>query len=98
MSAGPSDWNDPLDPIVVTVEEVASGQSAVVRVVHEEGHGGWQFYDSIPAAGRQPVIVPKAEIIAHDGSLHAVTDLPVGWQAKRLAPGMPWERTPLSSS
>ena len=89
-----SDWADPPDPVVITVADVASGAKPVVWVVHEPGHGGWQFYDSFEVGDRRPVVLPKTDLLALDQSLEAIIDLPVGWQAVREAPGAPWTRSP----
>ncbi len=43
--AGASGWDDPLHPVGMTTEAVANKRKPVLRVVHDEGHGGWQFYD-----------------------------------------------------
>jgi hypothetical protein len=86
-----SAWDDPLDPIGITSEAVAKKRQPVLRVVHEEGHGGWQFYDDVePLEG--PVVLPKAEILKLDSSLSAVMDLPVGWEATRKDSKSPWVR------
>jgi hypothetical protein len=34
------DWDDPLDPVVVTIAEVANGSRSALVVRHEGGHGG----------------------------------------------------------
>lgn len=85
-------WDDPLDPIGITSEAVAKRRQPVLRVVHEKGHGGWQFYDDIePLKG--PVVLSKPEILKLDPSLSAVTDLPVGWEAIRKDARSPWVRS-----
>jgi hypothetical protein len=88
-------WDDPLDPVVITVQEIASGSRAALVVRHEEGHGGWQVLDGADVSGRKPVVVPKEAILSMDPSLVDVIDLPVGWRASRAAAGAPWSRTPI---
>jgi hypothetical protein len=88
------DWNNPLDPIVTTVEEILSGQRSVLLVMHDEGHGGWQFYDGHDLSDRAPTFVPKDDMLAVDPSLTEVTDLPCGWRAHRLTKGQTWVREP----
>jgi hypothetical protein len=88
-------WNDPLDPVVVTVAEVASGERPVLRVVHEPGHGGWQFFDGRPIGDRQPVIMPKADVLELDPTLSGLVDLPTGWLAHRTSRDSEWIRRPL---
>lgn len=85
-------WSDPLDPVVITVSEVATGQRPAMRVRHSYGPGGWQFYDDAPLRSREPVVVLKDEILALDDSLRQVTDLPVGWEAVRESTQGPWTR------
>jgi hypothetical protein len=91
------DWDDPLDPVAITVDEVLSGERVVVLVRHDAGHGGWQFYDGEDVTGRTPAVVPKNELLRLDGSLAKVTDLPVGWLARRAGKGQPWVRQPLTA-
>jgi len=88
------EWSDPLDPVAITVEEVAAGERDVLLVRHDEGHGGWQFYDGEDVAGRAPFVMPKEELLRIDPTLEAVTDLPVGWSARRESKRHPWQRKP----
>lgn len=89
-------WDDPLDIAVTTVAEVASGKNPVLVVIRDEGVGGglggWQMYDGLNLSGRSPVCVAKPDLIALDPTLSEITDLPVGWEAHRTAPGQPWQR------
>lgn len=86
-----SAWDDPLDPVGVTTEAVVKQRKPVLRVRHEAGHGGWQFYDDAePLQG--PVVLPKAELLKLDPSLTPVKDLPEGWEAIRRASGDRWVR------
>ncbi|SKA98543.1 hypothetical protein SAMN02745166_02791 [Prosthecobacter debontii] len=89
-----SDWFSPLDPAVITTEAVAQRRQPVTRIVHEDGHGGWQFYDDIEPL-RGPVVLPKPDMLALDPSLALVTDLPVGWEATRETVSDPWVRSEL---
>jgi hypothetical protein len=91
LSTHASPWNNPIDPVAIATESVAAGQRPILRVVHEEGPGGWQFYDGGPLQGK-PVVLPKAEVLKRDASLAAVTDLPVGWEATRSSPSGKWLR------
>lgn len=81
---------------VITVDEVVSGERDVLLVLHEEGHGGWQFYDGQDVSTRRPTVIVRDEILKLDDSLTDVTDLPVGWMARRSAKGQPWVREPLA--
>ena len=86
------DWANPLDPVVTTVDEVSAGERPVLLVLHDEGHGGWQFYDGFDVSDRSPTFMPKSEILSLDPTLAAVTDLPRGWQGCRAAIGAEWVR------
>jgi hypothetical protein len=89
-----NNWNSPLDPVVVTTESIASGRSAVLLVIHEEGHGGWQLHDRSEIAGERPHVLPKEGVLRLDPTLAEITDLPVGWKAERARKGAPWIRKP----
>ena len=91
MGADTTSWDNQLDPIVITTEAVRDGRQPIARVLHEEGHGGWQMYDDAEPLGK-PVVFPKVEILAIDPSLAEITDLPVGWQAVRESVSGPWVR------
>jgi hypothetical protein len=89
----PMPWDDPLDPVAVTVGEVALGERDVLLVIHDEGHGGWQFYDGDDVSQRKPFIIPKADLLNIDPSLNEVIDLPVGWRAERRSKYHPWNKS-----
>lgn len=85
-------WSSPLDTIAITTPAIAERRHPVLRVVHDEGHGGWQFYDDIePLIG--PVVLPKAVFLELDPSLIEITDLPVGWEAVRETQDRTWSRS-----
>lgn len=92
MKATAAGWDDPLDPVAIASQAVADKRQPVLRVVHEDGPGGWQFYDdTVPLEG--PVALPKEDILSIDPSLAEIKDLPVGWEAIRAAPSGKWART-----
>ena len=86
-----SSWEDPLDPIVIATEAVASRRQPVLRVLREDGPGGWQLYDGGPLVGK-PVVLPKVEALKLEPSLKGVADLPVGWEATRRSQADVWTR------
>ena len=86
------DWDDPLDPIAITTDEIISGELAIVLVTHDAGHGGWQFMDGQDVSGRKPVVIPKSELLQIDPTIKEITDLPVGWRAVRDSKDEPWRR------
>ena len=87
-----SSWASILDPVVITTELIATGKSSVLWVVHDEGHGGWQLYDGGDVSNLRPVVLPKSEALRLDPTLLEVTDLPVGWEARRSEKGAAWVR------
>ena len=89
-----SDWSSQLYPAAITTEAVASRRFPVLRVVHEEGHSGWQFYDDAEPL-TSPVVLEKDVFLRLDPSLASVTDLPVGWEAVRQTATAPWHRRAL---
>jgi hypothetical protein len=92
MAANSSDWDNPLYPVAIATEAVTTKRQPILRVVHEEGHGGWQFYDDAEPL-RRPLVVPKEELLALDPTVASVKDLPVGWEATRESPSSEWHRS-----
>ena len=90
-----SAWDDSSDPVAITTEAVVQKRQPVLRVVHDEGHGGWQLYDDAePLKG--PVVIPKVEVLKLDPSLSGITDLAVGWEATRKDKKSAWVRAKIS--
>ncbi len=86
------DWDDPLDPVAVTVPDVVAGKTSIVLVIHDSGHGGWQFMDGQDVKGSKPAVIPKEVLLRLDPSLAELKDLPVGWRARRASSKVPWIR------
>jgi len=86
-------WDDPLDPIAITIEEIANGKRPVLLVVHYDGPGGWQFLDGSDLSEQCPHIMPKEELLKVHPELVQLTDLPIGWQAQRKSPKGKWTRS-----
>ena len=86
-------WSDPLDPVAITTASVALKAKPVLLVIHEEGHGGWQFMDGGDVTGTKPHVIPKDELLKLDPTLKEVTDLPVAWEARRINASSPWVRS-----
>ena len=83
-------WNDPLEPAVVTTQDIAEGKLPVLRVRREAGPGGWQMYDNTNIVGKKPVAIAKTEALKRDPSLREITHLLIGWEAERAKVGAPW--------
>jgi hypothetical protein len=85
-------WSDPLDPVAITSDSVVSNTKPVLLVIHAEGHGGWQFMDGGDVTGMKPHVIPKDDLLRLDPTLKEVTDLPVGWEARRSSASSPWAK------
>jgi hypothetical protein len=88
------EWNDPLDPVAITLPEIVSGSAEIRFMTHDQGHGGWQFLDGQDVGGKKPEIVPKEELLRLDPTIGEIIDLPTGWKATRKAKGQPWFKEP----
>lgn len=86
-------WNDSLDPVCITVDEIVNGTSDILVVYHDYGSGGWQFYDGNDVGGRNPKVLVKSEILKIDNSINEVVNLETGWKAERKFRGGTWKRT-----
>lgn len=88
-------WDDPLQPIGVATEAIASGRLPILRVVRDSV--GWQFYDDREAPG-QPVVLTKSALLQLDPELSSLKDLEMGWEAERRSPKQAWQRRRLVSN
>jgi hypothetical protein len=89
-------WDDPSDRAAWTLPEVSAGLQPVLLVIHHlgtgNGVGGWLFLDGKDLAARRLSSIAKVDLLRLDPELTEITDLPVGWKARRDAPGQPWKR------
>ena len=86
-------FDDPRNVAVFTTRRIMSGEHAIDYVTHEEDDGAWQFLNW--QAGfdmKEAMLVGLAEVIAIDKSLLEISDLPVGWIARRDRKSGPWHR------
>jgi predicted adenylyl cyclase CyaB len=88
------DWRfaDSQDTVVVTLERILRGDSAVLLVTHDSDDGGWQFLDGEHVFEEDGTTVLLGEMVQFDPSLLEFADLPVGWYAWRDAPDQAWRR------
>lgn len=91
-------FGDPPELAVLTSWRILRGEEWCRYVSHEdEEGGGWQFH---PSSGWTPMteaaLVSLRQILAHDATLSAVADLPLGWCAWRDGRGAPWARGRIS--
>jgi hypothetical protein len=66
----------------------------ITRVVHDDSDHGWQFLSDHGASMAEALLVCLKEIVAHDGTVLEIADMPPGWVATREGIGAPWSRTP----
>ena len=91
------DWIFADDPHsrAITQRHVVSGRAPILSVFHDRDDGTWQMLDGSDA----PADVVGAclhHLVDLDPTLNELTDLPLGWQAWRSAPGTAWQRGPYS--
>jgi hypothetical protein len=84
-------WDDSLDPVCITVDEIANGTRDILVVYHDYGHGGWQFYDGKDVSERNPKVLVKSEILRIDKSINEIVNLETGWKAERKFKGDKWK-------
>jgi hypothetical protein len=92
----PADWpfEAPPNVAVITSRAIVAGEEWIAFVSHDEGDGGWQFHGPEPIGVDEAVVVALRSILAKDGSIAALADLPEGWQAWRDGPDAAWQRAP----
>jgi hypothetical protein len=90
-------WDDKMDPAVITVEEILNRSRPVLLITHDEGlggHGCWHMLDGRDVAQRKAVAVPKELVVKIDPSILDAIDIPVGWHAHRFSPSEAWIKEP----
>ena len=75
-----------------TTRQVLGG-SPILLVGHDEG-GDWQFLCGTSIEPGDVALVSLGSMLARDGSLARVADLPEGWTASRAGTDGPWLREP----
>lgn len=82
---------DPPNTASITVRAVLEG-AWIAYVSHDADDGGWQFHGEGPSAVEDSVVVGLGCMVGLDPSIAELSDLPLGWQAWRDAPGALWHR------
>jgi len=77
---------------VFTTRQVVKDREPIVAVFHGAEDGAWQFHSAHHATMADLMIVSLREVFDVDPSIAALADLPLGWEASRLAPGQRWQR------
>ena len=81
-----------MDAIAVVDLDVMEGRVPVLLVVHYSEDESWAFLSGGDFDPERSLMVSMSEVVARDGSLKMVGDLPPGWTAARARVGDPWVR------
>ena len=90
------DWPfaDPKNVAVFTTTQILHSGQPILRVVHDEDDGAWQFHTGAAQVETKALmIVALEEMVEHDQSICELADLPCGWFAERDSIGDSWRRT-----
>ena len=90
------DWpfDDPPNAAGITTNRIIYDGRPILLVTHHEEDGAWTFMDGEPFEVEDGLVVGLAHMVRRDPTLRELSDLPLGWQAWRTAPGQPWRRQP----
>ena len=93
LLAGKTEWRFHVgnNRMVFTTSRVVEGTHPISLVTHDED-GDWQFLCGTTNASEDLRIVCLSCIVDHHPAIVELADLPVGWQAERDGPEMPWHR------
>lgn len=91
------DWpfTDPPARLVITMRSVIEGREPMVYVTHDADDEGWQFLGPSEPILEDAVCVSLQEVLDRDPTVAEVSDLPLGWQARRDNPSAEWIREPM---
>lgn len=89
-----SNWPfaDPPNVATFKLRSIMERRRPILLVVHDDDDGGWQFLDGDEVSMSNAMLVGLSEIARLDQSIFELTDLPLGWYAKRQSPSDPWFR------
>jgi hypothetical protein len=76
---------------VFTTKNVLDGTHPILLVSHDE-EGEWQFLCGTTNSVADGRLVCLGNVIQQHPAVVELADLPIGWQADRDGPGMPWRR------
>lgn len=90
-TAGAS-WTFREDPATICVVQrtIASGQRDILLVARDSTTGRWQFFDGTGTGMNQVVGLTLGDVVELDPSIAHLTNLAMGWVARRQAKGLPW--------
>lgn len=85
-------FNESPDVAVFTTRFVIEDHEPVIKVVHHDDDGSWEFTGGTQgSADADYRVIALHEMIERDPSLLEVADLPSGGKAFREAKGDPWK-------
>jgi hypothetical protein len=87
-------FNDPPNLAVITLRRITRKGAPILLVSHDKEDGGWQFLDGQEVAEEDASVVSLLYITRIDPSILQLTDLPLGWTARRSSSDDPWHRGP----
>lgn len=85
---------DPPNAAVFTSADVVERGLAIEYVAHDAEDGAWQFHsrNGAPREESQARVVALRTILEIDPTIGSLADLPLGWCARRMGRGQPWQR------
>ena len=85
---------DPPNVAVFTSTDVLDRGMPIVYVVHDEDDGAWQFHsiNGPPVHDCDARVVGFKTVVSLDPSVVDLSDLGLGWCARRKTPKSPWHR------
>ena len=89
-------FEDPENVATLTLRQIVHQGRPILLVSHDSDDGMWQFLTGESADMADAMIVSLREAYRIDPSIAELADLPLGWQAWRLAPCEPWQRHALT--
>lgn len=85
---------DPPNTAVFTMQSILNRTQSICTVTHDLDDGSWQFHGSVNALCEdQARVVSLRTIVELDQTVQELANLPIGWQAKRIAATEPWVRS-----
>lgn len=77
---------------IVTTTDILIKEQPILLVIHDSDND-WYFLTSEPSEKTEQTFIAESQVFAIDPSLKSLSDLPVGWEAKRDTPTSAWIRS-----
>jgi hypothetical protein len=86
------DWKfpDPPHTMVFTTKIISNGHEPVLYVYHDADDGAWQFHGQSDSNIESAVAICFHHVVDRDPTLKEISNLPIGWMARRNTPSDPW--------